>query len=171
MQMPERPRLLPRAPWQADDRVVLDYEARLVRRRRLRTEGGRSFLVDLESPTNLDDWWGFELADGSRVQVVPADEDLVEVTGDLPRLAWHIGNRHTPCRIEAGRLLIRRDHVIEAMLARLGAALRPVRAPFTPEGGAYGHGRTMGHEHGHGSHHHPHHHGPGHGHDHIHPHR
>ena len=34
------------------------------------------------------------------------------------------------------------------MLARLGAALRPVMAPFRPEGGAYGHGRTHGHHHG-----------------------
>ncbi|MFU8836628.1 MAG: urease accessory protein UreE, partial [Roseovarius sp.] len=31
------------------------------------------------------------------------------------------------------------------------------QAPFTPEGGAYGHGRTMGHDHG-PSHHHHHHH-------------
>ena len=34
------------------------------------------------------------------------------------------------------------------MLARLGAAVRPVEAPFRPEGGAYGHGRTHGHHHG-----------------------
>jgi urease accessory protein len=34
------------------------------------------------------------------------------------------------------------------MLSRLGATVRPVMAPFSPEGGAYGHGRTHGHHHG-----------------------
>lgn len=154
-------RLLTEPPDQAHERahdvVVLDYDARLIRRKRLETVQGVGFLVDLPEVTNLDDHWGFALSDGCNVQVVAAEEDLIEVIGDLPRLAWHIGNRHTPCRIEAGRLLIRRDHVIEAMLAHLGAVLRPVREPFTPEGGAYGHGRTMGHDHGHGhSHDHAH---------------
>jgi urease accessory protein len=69
------------------------------------------------------------------------------VTGDLTRLAWHIGNRHTPCQIEADHLVIRADHVLAAMLTGLGASVTPAKAPFTPEGGAYGHGRTMGHEH------------------------
>ena len=77
-----------------------------------------------------------------------AEEDLLEITGpDLVRLAWHIGNRHMPCQIEADRLLIQRDHVIRDMLNHLGATLREVSEPFTPEGGAYGHGRTHAHAH------------------------
>lgn len=142
-------RLLATAPPQGHDVVVLDYDARLIRRKRLHTVSGLSFLVDLPQVMNLDDHWGFELPDGTCVEVVAAEEDLVEITGpNLPRLAWHIGNRHTPCQIEPARLLIRRDHVIEAMLTHQGASLRPVSEPFTPEGGAYGHGRTMGHSHG-----------------------
>ena len=155
-QSPQRTaRLLAEPAARTDDTVVLDYDARLIRRKRLETVTGRGFLVDLPQVTNLDDHWGFELPDGTCVQVMPAEEPLIEITGDLPRLAWHIGNRHTPCQIEPGRLLIRRDHVIEAMLAQLGASLRPVEEPFTPQGGAYGHGRTMGHSHGH-SHDHDH---------------
>jgi len=76
-----------------------------------------------------------------------APEDLLQVTGDLPRLCWHLGNRHTPCQIETERLLIRHDHVLADMLERLGATVDKVNEPFTPEGGAYGHGRTMGHSH------------------------
>jgi urease accessory protein len=155
-------KLLPRAPLQAHDLVVLDYDARLIRRRRLTTVQGTAFLVDLPSLTNLDDHWGFELSDGTRVQVCAAEEDLIQITGDLPRLAWHIGNRHTPCQIEQDRLLIRRDPVIEAMLLKQGATLSPVMEPFTPEGGAYGIGRTMGHSHGPGDH--------SHDQDHFHPH-
>ncbi|WP_323038265.1 urease accessory protein UreE [Gemmobacter sp.] len=148
MSLPTVRRLLSAAPPKTHDTVILDYDGRLIRRRRLVTTFGKSFLVDLESLTNLDDHWGFELSDGTTVQVRAADEDLVEITGNLPRLAWHIGNRHTPCQIEPTRLLIRRDHVIEGMLTLQGATLRMVSEPFTPEGGAYGHGRTMGHDHG-----------------------
>ncbi|GGD36116.1 urease accessory protein UreE [Sinisalibacter lacisalsi] len=141
--------LLKHPPGQAVDHVVLDYDQRLLRRRRLVTKGGLAFLADLPEVTNLDDHWGFQLEDGRAIGVEPAPEDLVEVTGDLARLAWHIGNRHTPCEIGAAALRIRRDHVIEAMLAQLGARLRPVTGPFRPEGGAYGAGRTMGHDHHH----------------------
>lgn len=158
--------LLRDAPARVDARVVLDYDARLMRRKRLVTEDGRGFLVDLPEVTNLDAFWGFELEDGTTVQIVPAQEALIEVLGDLPRLAWHIGNRHTPCQIESGRLLIRRDHVIEAMLTHLGAHLHHVTGHFTPEGGAYGHGRTMGHDHGGHDHGHAH----AHSHDHAHHH-
>jgi urease accessory protein len=90
-----------------------------------------------------------ELDDGRLIEVIAAEEPVVEITGPaLTRFAWHIGNRHTPCQIEQDRLLIRQDHVIEAMLTQLGATLRRAIEPFTPEGGAYGHGRTMGHDHG-----------------------
>ncbi|SEO16335.1 urease accessory protein [Salinihabitans flavidus] len=155
--LPVARRLLPDASPEVADVVALDYDQRLLRRKRLVTTGGLAFLVDLGEVTNLDDYWGFALDDGRAIAVEAAPEDLVEVTGDLPRLAWHIGNRHTPCQMCGDHLTIRRDHVIEAMLTRLGAGLRPVTGPFRPEGGAYGKGRTMGHDHGgHNDHHHPH---------------
>jgi len=163
--LPPAVRLLPAAPPQADDAVVMDYDARLMRRKRLVARSGRGFMVDLPEVTNLDDWWGFELADGTCVEIVPAEEQVLVITGDLPRLAWHIGNRHTPCQILADRLIIRQDHVLEHMLGVLGATITRAALPFTPEGGAYGHGRTMGHAHGHG-----HDHGAGHAHDHTHDH-
>jgi urease accessory protein len=33
------------------------------------------------------------------------------------------------------------------MLHKLGASVTEISAPFTPEGGAYGNGRTLGHSH------------------------
>jgi len=146
--LPVARQLLPKAPETVADTVVLDYDARLMRRKRLVGKAGLAFLVDLAEVTNLDDHWGFVLDDGRAVGEEAAPEDLIEVRGDLSRLAWHIGNRHTPCQIGADHLCIRRDHVIEAMLAQLGADLTPVTGPFRPEGGAYGKGRTMGHDHG-----------------------
>ena len=127
--------------------VTLTYDDRFLRRKVLETDGGEAFLVDLPHTTSLDHGDAFVLEDGRLVGVVAAEEDLLQVTGDLVRLAWHIGNRHMPCQIEADRLLIQRDHVIRDMLEKLGATLCDVREAFTPEGGAYGHGRTHSHAH------------------------
>ena len=138
-------------------RAVLDYESRFLRRKVLTLEDGRRLLADLPQTTSLDHG-GVLIAEDA---IVAAPEPLLQVTGtDLPRIAWHIGNRHTPCQIESDRLLIQRDHVIADMLRRIGAEVIEVIEPFTPEGGAYGHGRTHGHDHSHS-------HGPeGHAHSH-----
>lgn len=132
-----------------DDTVALDYDARLLRRKRLVSEAGLSFMVDLAEVTHLDHLDAFDLGDGRLIGVIAAPEPLIRIEGDLPRLAWHIGNRHTPCQVMSDHLLIRDDHVLHAMLEQLGARLQKVDGPFTPEGGAYGHGRTFGHEHSH----------------------
>jgi urease accessory protein len=133
-----------------------------LRRKVLTSARGVEFLVDLEGATHLNDQDAFVLDDDRLIAITAAPEELVQVTGDdLLRFAWHIGNRHTPCQVETARLLISRDHVIEAMLRQLGAELTIVHEPFLPEGGAYGHGRTFGHDHGHDH---------GHSHDHTHAH-
>jgi urease accessory protein len=134
-------------PHLAMGRVVLGYDARFLRRKRLVTAAGEPFLVDLAETTNLMAGDAFALDDGRLIEIAAADEDVLIITGDIARLAWHIGNRHTPCQIEPARLVIRADHVLADMLRGLGAEVTPARAPFTPEGGAYGQGRTMGHEH------------------------
>ena len=148
------------------DTVSLDYEARMIRRKRLITDRGAAFLVDLAQTTSLEDGAGLELTDGRWIEVRAAPEDVVRVSGPMARLAWHIGNRHTPCQIAPDHLIIRRDHVLEAMLHQLGAVLEIAHAPFCPEGGAYGHGRTMGHDHG-PDHSHSHSHVHSHNHDHT----
>lgn len=150
----------------AHDTVRLTYEGRFLRRKRLITESGLEVLLDLEQVTSLNAGDALVAGNGQKIAIVAAEEELVAVTGEtLLRYAWHIGNRHTPCQIEVDRLLIARDHVLEAMLEQLGATCTHVTEAFTPEGGAYGHGRTMGHSHGH-SHDHDHEHGGGHTHAH-----
>ena len=135
--------------------VTLAYDDRHRRRLRLETDGGETFLLDLAKAIALDDGDGLRLDDGRWIAVRAAPESLIEVTAEptlLTRLAWHLGNRHLSARIEADRILIRRDHVIADMLAKLGATLRFVEAPFTPERGAY----DEGHSHSHGDAHHAH---------------
>lgn len=135
------------------DEVSLTYEDRFRRRGRLMTSAGDSILLDLAAPTELRDGSALVIADGRHIAVCAAQEPLAEVRGqNIARLAWHIGNRHTPCQIEVDRILIQCDHVLEDMLAGLGAAITHISAPFQPEGGAYGHGRTHGHSHSHDPH-------------------
>ncbi|MGB3554726.1 MAG: urease accessory protein UreE [Jannaschia sp.] len=137
------------------DTIRLDYDARLVRRKRLVTEGGRAVMLDLPQLTDLSHHAGLRLDDGTEIALEAAAEAVLIVRGDLPRLAWHIGNRHTPCQMAPDHLVIRDDHVLRGMLEGLGADIITEMQPFHPEGGAYGHGRTMGHDHGRdGSHEH-----------------
>lgn len=130
--------------------VSLTYEDRFLRRKMLTLDTGEALLVDLPQTTSLNHGGVLQLADGREVAIAAAVEPLLEVRGaSLHRIAWHIGNRHTPCQIEADRLLIQRDHVMADMLSKIGADVAEVVEPFTPEGGAYGHGRTHGHDHTH----------------------
>ncbi|WP_299679166.1 urease accessory protein UreE [uncultured Roseobacter sp.] len=143
----------------ADDHITLDYDARFLRRKVLTTDSGTQVLVDLPQTTSLNVGDALKATDGTVIGIRAAVEPLLEITGtDLHRIAWHIGNRHTPCQIEPTRLLIQQNHVMAQMLAQLGAHVHEVVEPFTPEGGAYGHGRTHGHDHSaqHGPEHHDH---------------
>ena len=73
----------------------------------------------------LRDGDGLVLEDGGIVHVAGKPEALVEIAAaaprELARLAWHIGNRHTDVQVVGDTLRIRRDHVLEDMLRRLGA--------------------------------------------------
>jgi urease accessory protein len=133
---------------QAIGRVTLPYDERHQRRRRWRTNGGDEILLDLPHAAVLSHGDGLALDDGNWIEVHAADEDLMEIRAVSPlalsKLAWHLGNRHLPAQIEEDRILIRPDHVIAHMLQGLGATVRPVQAPFMPEGGAY-----SGHAHDH----------------------
>jgi urease accessory protein len=123
------------------DIVVLDADARHIRRKRITLAQGEDILVDFEKPVRLEQGDRLVLEDGRVAKVVAAEEELMEVTArdqrHLVELAWHIGNRHLPAEIGPDRILLRRDRVIRAMLEQLGATVREVTEPFTPEHGAY----------------------------------
>jgi urease accessory protein len=132
------------------DTVTLAYDDRHRRRIRLVSDGGMAFLLDLPEARVLRDGERLVLEDGRRVLVRAAPEAVLEVRAagslQLARIAWHLGNRHTPTQILEGALRIRADHVLEHLLEEhLGAEVARTTAPFDPEGGAYGHGATHGH--------------------------
>ena len=132
--------------------VTLPWEDRHRRRIRLSDDAGEAFLLDLERAAMLSDGDGLELDDGRLLRVRAAAEPVLAVACRSPaeaaRIAWHLGNRHTPIQVLAdGTLRLLDDHVLADMLDRLGAM--PVRrmAPFEPEPGAYAADGHAGHDH------------------------
>src|SRR3954452_5852774 len=144
-------------PERVADSVTLDHEGRNRRRIALKGEGGLDFLLDLDKATALNDGDAVRLEDGRLVQVKAAPQRLLEVRAENPlrllRIAWHIGNRHTPAEITADAIYIEDDHVLAEMVRGQGCPATLVQRPFQPERGAYGldRGHDRGH-HGHGDH-------------------
>jgi urease accessory protein len=150
------------------DTVTLDHEGRHRRRMALKGEGGLDFLLDLDKAAVLNDGDAVKLEDGRLVLVEAAPQSLLEIRAENPlrlmRIAWHIGNRHTPAEIAADAIYIEDDHVLAEMVRGQGCTATAVMRPFQPERGAYEH--ECGHDHGH--HHDHHHHDHGHAHAHAH---
>ncbi len=102
------------------DEITLSYEDRFIRRKKLITNNGTEFLVNLEETVSLNENNFFELENGNLIKVLSKEENLIEITGDnLKQIIWHIGNRHLPCQIEENRILIQDDAVILDMVLNL----------------------------------------------------
>ena len=128
-------------------RLELDFTYRTKSRLRAQLTSGEAVGLFLPRGTVLRGGQKLEARDGRIIEVVAAAEDLLEVRCstpfDLARAAYHLGNRHVAVELGEGYLRIRADHVLEAMLIGLGAAVLPLQAPFEPEAGAY----APGHQH------------------------
>jgi urease accessory protein len=139
-----RPAVKPEA---VADRITLDHEARNRRRLAMTADGGLAFLLDLPRPMALEDGDALALDDGRLVEVRAAEEALLEITAGTPlrlaKIAWHLGNRHTPAEVTEDAIYVAPDHVLAEMVRGLGGSAREVRRPFRPERGAY-----HGHDHG-----------------------
>jgi urease accessory protein len=130
------------------DTITLNYNDRFIRRKKLISDNKIEFLVNLPETISVNKDDGFLLDDGNLILIKYAKETLIEIRSeDLIKLSWHIGNRHIPCQIETNRLLIHEDKVIENLIIRLGGSIKKISEEFSPEGGAYGLGRTHGHKH------------------------
>ena len=138
-------------PWPSEaGTVTLAFNDRHRRRLVLRDDKGEPFMLDLPRAAVLAEGDGLELEGGTFLRIRAAPEELLEIRPSSPahaaRLAWHLGNRHAPVQVLGdGRLRMRPDHVLEAMVRGLGAVVTDVTAPFHPEIGAYA-GGWHGHE-------------------------
>ena len=130
------------------DSISLSYEERFIRRKKLVSNNGTEFLVNLKETISLDENHFFEMEDGKLIKIISKEENLIEIKGEnLKQIIWHVGNRHLPCQIEDTRILIQEDPVILDMILKLKGNVNKVFEKFKPEGGAYGMGRTHSHKH------------------------
>ena len=130
------------------DNISLSYEDRFIRRKKLVTDNGTEFLVNLKETISVDENQFFELENGKLIKIISKEVNLIEIKGkNLKQIIWHIGNRHLPCQIEETRILIQEDSVILDMILKLKGNINKVFEKFKPEGGAYGLGRTHSHKH------------------------
>ena len=118
--------------------VTLSHADRCRQRVRLIDDAGMPLLLDLVHPKRLSDGDGLVLADGTIIRVIAKPEPLVEAIASdarqLARLAWHLGNRRVAVQVMDDRSLrVTHSAELEQMLRGLGAATRPVTAPFRPE--------------------------------------
>jgi urease accessory protein len=128
---------------QAEASITLDFEARHSRHMAVTTDHGEQIFLNLPNPEILAGGDGLRLGDGRWVVVRAAAEPVVEVRHHDPRqllrIAWHLGNRHVPAEIWSPALLrILPDPAVEQVLARAGAQLTKLEAPFHAEQGIHG---------------------------------
>src|SRR5690606_34263045 len=105
---------------QPSDYVTLPHDLRHLRRKLLYLQNDDMVMLDLKEAVLFHHGDVLIAENGDLIEVRAADEKLFEVTAKtrqhLIELAWHLGNRHLPAQIDEERILIRRDHVIRAML-------------------------------------------------------
>ena len=128
-------------------KLTLPFELRQKSRLRAKADNGEEVALILPRGKVLRGGERVTAADGRRVEIVAAAEKLAHIeSGELARVAYHLGNRHVPLQVGRGFVRIAEDHVLEEMARQLGARVSHVEAPFEPEAGAYGHQHDeMGH--------------------------
>ena len=152
---------VPRGAYQLEikGRLALPFEARQKSRHRAKLESGEEVAVKLPRGEILRGGDLVTASDGRVIEVLSVPEKLLHIeSGDLARVAYHLGNRHVPVQIGQGFLRIAEDHVLEELARKLGARVTHVEAPFEPEAGAYSGGQHQHDEMGHGGKIHDHHH-------------
>lgn len=133
------------------DLISLSYDDRFKRRRKMKTQGGFDFLLNLPKAVELPVGGAIVLENGNEIEIFALHEKLYKVIPrdnvSLAKIAWHIGNRHMPCDIHESYLMMQENTVLGDMLRKLNCSVEEILAPFAPMTGAYGQGRTFSHNH------------------------
>ena len=141
--------------------VELDWDTRSKSRFDATDSTGRPLGVFLPRGQVLRGGDVLVAEDGSLVRVIASPQPVLRVTActqhgtplDLPRAAYHLGNRHVALEIQADHLQLEPDRVLADMLRAMHLIVSEENAAFEPEGGAYGSeapASTVQHVHSHG---------------------
>ncbi|HWA77445.1 MAG TPA: urease accessory protein UreE [Polyangiaceae bacterium] len=131
--------------------LTLDHHQRRLARLRVTLPSGESVGLNLPRGQALKE--GDRLRSEpsgwvARVRAAPEHVSVAETLDPhlLTRAAYHLGNRHVALRIEAGRLIYQRDHVLDGLCRELGLTVTEQILPFEPEAGGYAGGHGHSHE-------------------------
>jgi urease accessory protein len=141
--------------------VELDWDVRSKSRFDATDSGGRHLGIFLPRGQVLRGGDVLVAEDGSLVRVLAAPQPVLRVTAcpahggpaDLPRAAYHLGNRHVALEVKADYLQLEPDAVLAEMLRAMHLIVVDANAPFEPESGAYAHEGHAHHGHDHDRHH------------------
>ena len=141
-------------------RIELDWDTRSKSRFDATDSAGRHLGVFLSRGSVVRGGDVLVAEDGSLVHVQAAPQPVLRVTPcaqhgtalDLPRAAYHLGNRHVALEVRADHLQLEPDSVLADMLRAMHLIVTELQAPFEPEGGAYAPGGHAHHGHGHEHH-------------------
>jgi urease accessory protein len=145
--------------------VELDWDVRQKSRFDATDSAGRTLGVFLPRGSIVRGGDVLVAEDGSLIRVLAAPQTVLRVSAcpehggpvDLPRAAYHLGNRHVPLEVKPDHLQLEPDPVLAEMMRAMHLIVREVQAPFEPEGGAYAAAHANhDHDHGHDHHHHDH---------------
>jgi urease accessory protein len=121
--------------------LTLPHEERHKRKFTFTCDAGYEFLLDLDKAHHLREGEGCLLETGEVILIKAAQEPLLKLTTSSParllKLAWHIGNRHTPAEVLEEAIYIADDHVLAQMVKGLGVTVTNEIRAFNPEKGAY----------------------------------
>lgn len=141
---------------QASVTLTLPYERRIISRQRVTLDDGSDAGLFLPRGSNLPHGTYVQGENGEVVQIKAASETVSTLYCDdallFARACYHLGNRHVPLEISAGRLRYLHDHVLDDLLHGLGLHIVVEQTPFEPESGAY----AASHSHHHSGHQHDH---------------
>jgi urease accessory protein len=138
--------------------VTLDWDVRQKSRFDATDSTGRALGVFLARGSVVRGGDVLVAEDGSLVHVIAAPQPVLRVTPcsahggprDLPRAAYHLGNRHVPLEVQPQHLQLEPDPVLAELLRSMHLIVETIDAPFEPEGGAYAAGGHGHHAHAHG---------------------
>jgi urease accessory protein len=125
------------------DTLVMTAEERQWTRRRVTTTAEREVALALATGVKLApgmiiaieaDWYlEVEAAEEPLLAIQPSDRD------SAVRIAFEVGNRHSPLALDGDHLLVPDDLAMEQLLNRLGVSWTRRRAPFNPVGRPHSH--------------------------------
>jgi urease accessory protein len=130
------------------DTLLLPFDRRGKSRQLVQLASGETAQLLLPHGTRLKEGDLLSGSNGEVIVVKAAAQRVLVVTADseiqLTRIAYHLGNRHTPVQIEERVLVLEEDPVLAEMIVGLGGHVEKRDRPFEPEPGAYGGGHRHG---------------------------